>query len=152
MGGNLNLKGKPLKQQFKILIADRNPHVRKFLKREMTADGYQVRLAENGRQLLKWVFSKEPIDLLIVDPDLPDVDIASLFSKLRDRIPFLPMVIHSFLSDYTDHSDVFYEISFVEKQGSSIDHLKKAVFEILHKPDSEYEQAAQMEGYHPGGD
>jgi DNA-binding NtrC family response regulator len=133
MGGNLNLKGKPLKRQFKILIADRNPHVRKFLQREMTADGYQVRLAESGRQLLQWAFNKEPIDLLIVDPDLPDTDIASLFSKLRNRIPFLPMVVHTHLSDYTDHLDAFHQIPFVEKHGSSIDHLKKVISDILQK-------------------
>lgn len=135
-----------MKRQFKILIADRNPHVREFLKRELTVDGYQVRLAENGRQLLKWVFNKEPIDLLIVDPDLPDTDIASLFTKLHDRIPFLPMVIHTFLSDYIDHSDVFHQIPFVEKQGNSIDHLKKEVFEILHKPDPGYEKPVSSDG------
>jgi len=131
-----------VKKIFNILIADRNPHVREFLKREMTADGYQVRLAENGRQLIKWAFNTESIDLLIVDPDLPDTDKASLFSKLRDRNPFLPVVIHTFLSDYNDHSDVFHEVFFVEKQGGSIDHVKKVVFEILHKPDSAREQPA----------
>ena len=138
-----------MKRQFKILIADRNPHVREFLKREMTADGYQVRLAENGQQLLKWVFDKKPFDLLIVDPDLPDTDIESLFSKLRDRIPFLRMVIHTFLSDYIDHPDVFHEIRYVEKQGNSIDHLKKAVLEILHKPDPRHEQPVSSDGHHP---
>lgn len=123
-----------MKRVFNILIADRNPHVREFLKREMTADGYKVRLAKNGRQLIKWAFNKEPIDLLIVDPDLPDIDISSLFEEFRDRIPPLQVVIHAFLSDYNDHPDIFYELPFVEKQGSSIDHLKKTVFKILHKP------------------
>ena len=115
----------------------------------MTADGYKVRLAENGRQILKWVFNKEPIDLLVVDPNFPDVDIASLFSKLRDRIPLLPIVIHTFLSDYTDHQDIFHQIPLVEKQGSSIDYLKKAIFEILHKPGPGYEQAVSSEEHHP---
>lgn len=141
-----------MKQQFKILIADRNPHVREFLKREMIADGYLVRLAENGRQLIKWVFNKEPVDLLIIDPDLPDTDMASLFATLRDRIPMLPMVIHTFLSDYNDHPDVFYQIPFVEKHGSSIDHLKKTVYQILHQSDPEYEQTAVRKEHHSMGD
>ena len=141
-----------MKKIFNILIADRNPHVREFLKREITADGYQVRLAENGRQLIKCMFSKEPIDLLIVDPDLPDTDIASLFSKLRDQAPFLPMVIHTFLSEYTDHLKVFHEIPFVEKQGSSIDQLKKLIFRILHKPKQEHDKHTSSEVRHLAGD
>ena len=122
-----------MKKEFNILIADRNPHVREFLKREMMTDGYQVRLAENGRQLLKWVYHHEHLDLLIVDPDLPDIDVLSLVTKLRDRIPFLPVVVHTFLLDYSDHLDVLQSFPFVEKKGSSIEHLKKVVFDILQK-------------------
>jgi DNA-binding NtrC family response regulator len=130
-----------VKYNYHILIADRNPHVREFLKREMTAEGYQVQLAENGRQLTKWVFNKEPFDLLIVDPDLPDTDMPLFFSKLKSRIPFLPIVVHAFLSDYTDYADIFEKLPFVEKRGSSVEHLKKVVFEILHESDPAQQQS-----------
>lgn len=139
-----------MKNKFNILVADRNPHVREFLKRELTSEGYQVRMAESGRQLIKWAFHKESLDLLIVDPDLPDTDIQSLFAKLRDRIPFLPIVVHTFLSDYTEHADLWNEIPFVEKEGSSIENLKKVVFDILQKPNKEHDQAASGHGQHPG--
>ncbi len=141
-------RGKVLKRQFNLLIADRNPHVRDFLKREMAAAGYQVRLAENARQLIKWLFNNELIDLLILDPDLPDTDITSLFRKLRDRIPNLPIVIHTYISDYNDHPDVFQKTLFVEKEGNSIDHLKKVVFEILDKPKQGYGQSGGSEKHH----
>ena len=120
-----------MKQEVYILIADRNPHVREFIKREMMADGYRVRLVENGRQLLKWIYHNERFDLLIVDPDLPDIDVSSLLTKLRNRIPFLPVVVHTFLSDYSEHSDVLRAFPFVEKKGSSVEHLKKIVHDIL---------------------
>jgi len=138
-----------VKYKFNILIADRNPHVREFLRREMTAEGYQVQLAENGRHLIKWVFdNKEAFDLLIIDPDLPDTDMPALLKKLRDRVPFLPMVVHAFPSDYTDHSDVLQKIPFVEKRGSSIEHLKKVVFEILHKSDPGQQKSATNDTSH----
>ena len=121
-----------MKHKFCILIADRNPHVRELLKREMTAEGYQVRLAENGRQLLKRAFQNEKLDLLIVDPDLPDVDGPSLLAELQDRIPFVPMVVHSFLSDQMEYLGLSNSVKFVEKQGRSIEHLKKVVSEILY--------------------
>ncbi|MBU0987155.1 MAG: response regulator [Proteobacteria bacterium] len=132
-----------MKHKFSILIADRNPHVRELLRREMTAEGYQAQVAENGRQLIKWAFNSEHFDLLIVDPDLPDVDVSALFVKLRERIPPLPLVVHSFLSDYTEYSDVLQRMPFVEKQGRSIEQLKKVVFEILHKPGQRHDHTSK---------
>ena len=132
-----------MKQIFTILIADRNPHVREFLKREMMADGYRVRLAENGRQLLKLVYHHDHLDLLIVDPDLPDIDVSSLLTKLQNRIPSLPVVVHTFLSDYSDHLDVLQAFPFVEKRGSSIERLKKVVFDSLQKYYSKQTQIAK---------
>jgi len=128
-----------------MLIADRNPHVREFLKREMVAEGYQVRLAENGRQLLKWVYHHEHLDLLIMDTDLPDIDVSSLLEKLHDRIPFLPLVIHAFLSDYADNSDVLKDFPFVEKEGSSVERLKKVVSALLQK---HYSKQTRSKKYH----
>ena len=123
-----------MKTSFHILIADRNPHVREFLRREMLAEGYQVRLAENGRELSKWAFHNEKLDLVIVDPDLPDIDVPSLLKKLKDRIPFVPIVVHTFMTDYTEYALLLQNIPVVEKRGSSIERLKKLVFEILHQP------------------
>lgn len=128
-----SLLEKAVKQEFNILIADRNPHVREFLKREMTADGYRVQLAENARQLFKWIHHNEHLDLLIVDPDLPDMDVPSLLSQLREQFPLLPVVVHTLLTEKFDPSDRWSDFPFVEKQGGSIEVLKKLVFDILHK-------------------
>jgi DNA-binding NtrC family response regulator len=122
---------------FNILIADRNPHVREFLKREMMATGYRVWLAENGKEVLKWAYHHEPLDLLILDPDLPDTDETFLFEKLEDRIPVLPVVIHSFLPDDANHAAILRGAVFVEKSGNSIERLKKVVLEILQSSNSE---------------
>ncbi len=140
-----------MKQKFNILIADRNPHVREFLKRELSAEGYRVLLAENGRQLIKLALNNRNIDLLIMDPDLPDTDISSLLTELRNRIRLLPVVVHTFLSDYTEHADLWDKIHFIEKRGSSVEHLKKVVFDILQKPNKERSQTASGHGPHPVG-
>ncbi|MFO7685865.1 MAG: response regulator [Desulfobacterales bacterium] len=110
-----------------ILIADRNPHVRKFLKRELEAEGYRVQLAESGVELLKWVFHPHPLDLVILDPDLPDTVAHQLMNKLKNRKPPLPVVIHAFLSDYAAAPDTLDADAFVEKGGNSIESLKKAI-------------------------
>jgi len=120
-----------LKKEFKILIADRNSNVREFLKREMTDEGYAVVMAENGRDVLKWVYNLNPVDLLILDPDLPDADESLLLMKLNQKTPYIPVVLHTFFSDYIATSKILALSEFVEKGGNSIEQLKKIIETIL---------------------
>lgn len=116
-----------------ILIADRNPHVRKFLKRELESEGYRVRLAESGVELLKWAFHPDPLDLVILDPDLPDTGAQQLMEKLKDRLPPLTVVIHAFLSDYAAAPDTLNADAFVEKGGNSVESLKRVILDLKHR-------------------
>jgi DNA-binding NtrC family response regulator len=122
-----------VEKEFKILVADRNQRVREFLKRELMAEGYRVRLAKNVQEVLKKVYHFETLDLLILDPDLPGIDKLSLLKKLQNRIPALPVVVHTYLADYTDYRNELSKLAFVEKSGSSVESLKKMVHEILGK-------------------
>jgi CheY-like chemotaxis protein len=112
------------------LIADRNPHVRRFLKRELEAEGYRIRLAESGIEVLKWAFHPDPLDLIILDPDLPDTGAGQLIDKLKDRIPPLKVVIHAFLSDYAAPHDTLSADAFIEKGGNSSEALKKVLLDL----------------------
>jgi DNA-binding NtrC family response regulator len=122
-----------VKEGFTILIADRNPHVRKLLEREIRAEGYRVRLAKNARDLLEWVYHYEPLDLLILDPDLPDAEDTLMLKKVNNRIPALPVILHGYLTDDSGYSAVLKSAVFVEKRGSSIEYLKKVISDILKK-------------------
>ena len=122
-----------MKKQYTILIADRNPHVRTFLKREMVRDGYEVRLAATGEEALKLAYGSEPIDLLILDPDLPGTSHVSLMEKIGDRIPSLPVVVHGLSSESSPPAGNRNEVAFVEKDGGSIVNLKRAVPKVLGK-------------------
>lgn len=95
------------------------------------AEGYRVRLAKNVQEVLKKVYHPETLDLLILDPDLPGIDKLALLKKLQNRIPALPVVVHTFLSDYTDYTNELSKLAFVEKSGSSVESLKNMVHEIL---------------------
>ena len=130
-------------KQHTILIADRNSHVRGFLKRELTAEGYDIRLAKCGREVLKWAYRLEPLDLIILDLDLPDIDEQSLFSKLHDRIPLLPIVIHSFQPGGANSAVNYEHAVFVEKGGNSIEKLKMVVNDILSSRKSRRPSAAK---------
>ena len=122
-----------MKKKFNILIGERNPHIREFLKREMVTEGYHVQLAKNSRDVLKLVYSSTPIDLVIIDPDLPDASELNLFKSLEDRIPTLPLVIHGYGSDRLDCCLRLKPAMFVPKQGNSSETLKNIVSELLLK-------------------
>jgi CheY-like chemotaxis protein len=138
-----------LKGSCTILIADRNPHVREFLKRELTAEGYEVQVAKNGQELISRVFSHEPLDLLILDPDMPDADAKTILEDINDRVPALPLVIHTFLSEDLGHQPLPASAAVVEKKGNSVEGLKQAVFHILMRMDLRSAKHPPSPGVHP---
>jgi len=120
-----------MQREFNLLIVDRNPHIRNFLKREFQSEGYTVHLAKNSRELADLIYGPAPIDLVIIDPIFPDVSELNLFRSLEDRVPPLLFVIHSDLNDYVESTSSTRKAAFVPKQGSSSEDLKDVVRSLL---------------------
>ena len=70
---------------------------------------------------------------MILDPDLPDADDVSLMEKLNDRIPSLPVIVHSCDAAYNRHSGFSDIEAFVEKTGNSVERLKNVIAEVLRQ-------------------
>ena len=120
-----------MQKEFNLLIVDRNPHIRNFLKREFQSEGYNIQLAKSGRELMDLIYSSAPIDLVIIDPDIPDVSQPKLIKSLEDRVPTLPFVIHSDLFVYLESTSHISKAMFVPKRGSSSEILKYVVWNLL---------------------
>ena len=118
-------------KRYRVLIADRNPRIRNFLKREFTMAGYLVRLAENSEQLLRILYGPTRLDLLIIDPDFPDADVSLLSKKLDDRVPQIPVILHTLDTDLKSTELPLHPQRWIEKNGCSVENLKKAVDRIL---------------------
>lgn len=118
--------------EFYILVADRNRHVREFLRRELIAQGYRVQVAGDGREVVHMVEGPERPDLLVLDLDLPYVDGFSILERLQDRNPLMPVVVHALLGDYADSFRVRHAAAFVEKSGDT-NSLKAAVGDALQR-------------------
>jgi DNA-binding NtrC family response regulator len=119
-----------MNDEFHILIADRNRHVREFLQRELKADGYRVQVARDGREVLLTLNSEQPPDLLILDLDIPYEGWPDLLKQIRRCTPAIPVVIHTLLTEYAGHPDLQDTAAFLEKSGNT-DTLKKAVRDVL---------------------
>lgn len=115
-----------------ILIADRNSHVRMFLMREMMTAGYRVKLAATGESVLKIAYTLGDVDAVILDPDLPGVEGSALLQALSERIPPLPVVLHT---HRRHEGEKFFAddrwFTIIEKTGDSIERIKKAVNMLL---------------------
>jgi DNA-binding NtrC family response regulator len=128
----------------KILIADRNRHVRDFLRRELMSEGYQVEVARDGREILQMLNGQDQPDLLILDLELPYLIELKVLELLQERLPSLPVVIHSFLPEAESHLPE--AAKFLEKSEDT-NLLKAVVAELLGKNNL----AASKPGQDKGG-
>lgn len=122
-----------MRKNITILIADRNSHVREFLNRELRSEGYGVQEAKDGRDVLKTIQSDRRPDLLILDIDMPYVSGLTILEDLQKRESPLPVIIHTYLTEYEKHPAVQKAASFWEKRGDNIDGFKLSVAEVLRK-------------------
>jgi len=81
----------------RILVVDDEPAIRRFLNSALTADGYSVTQAEDGRTALAAIQRDKP-DLLIIDLGLPDLDGQDLIREVRGASD-VPIIILSVRDD-----------------------------------------------------
>ncbi len=81
----------------RILVVDDEPPIRKLLRMGLTAQGYEVIDAPNGKAALELLAQKP--HLVILDLGLPDIDGLDLLRQLRQREEALPIVVLSSRGD-----------------------------------------------------
>jgi len=114
-----------------ILIADRNPHIRKFLIRELADSGYDVCSVDNANDLLQMIYRNDRIDLLVLDPDFPCMEALDLAHKIVDRVPQIPVVLHC-VRGSDDFSGLYGAHAVqIEKNGQSVEILKETIHRLL---------------------
>jgi len=121
-----------VKGKFRILIADRNPYVRQFLRRELIAEGYQATVAKDGREVLSVINSSEAPDILILDLDTPYIFELSLLELLHEDHPDLPIIIQSWPAPELNHLKMPSGVAFLENK-EDIELLKKTIKEVIEK-------------------
>lgn len=81
----------------KILVVDDEPAIRKLLRMGLTAHGYEVLDASNGKIALEQLANKP--NLVILDLGLPDIDGLELLRRIRHQQDALPIVVLSSRGD-----------------------------------------------------
>jgi len=81
----------------RVLIVEDEPPIRKLLRMGLTAQGYQIWEAPDGRSALELLAQKP--DLIILDLGLPDVQGLELLRTIRARNEQVPIVVLSSRGD-----------------------------------------------------
>jgi two-component system, NtrC family, response regulator AtoC len=100
-----------------ILVADDEPNLRRVLGAQLSRDGHEVHLAEDGRAALKCLADNH-IDLVITDLKMPFVDGMGLLRRALEVDPSLPVVM------ITAHGTV----------DNAVEALKTGAFDYITKP------------------
>jgi two-component system, OmpR family, response regulator MprA len=85
----------------KLLVVDDEPSVRASLERALRLDGFEVALAEDGRQALE-LLAEVRVDAIVLDVSMPQVDGIEVCRRLRgvgDRTPVLMLTARDAIDD-----------------------------------------------------
>jgi two-component system, cell cycle sensor histidine kinase and response regulator CckA len=79
-----------------LLIVDDEPLMTQILSLQMTKQGFHALVADSAREALKIIDAAEtPIDLIITDMSMPEMDGTALAQALYDRSLDIPVLIAS---------------------------------------------------------
>ncbi|UCE72082.1 MAG: response regulator [Nitrospiraceae bacterium] len=113
----------------KILVVDDEHNIRLLLKEELSDEGYDVILAENGSTALALIKEERP-DLVTLDIKMPGEDGLSVLRKIREIEYDLPVIICSAYSIFKSDFSAVAADHYVVKS-SNFDELKNKIKEIL---------------------
>lgn len=89
----------------KVLIVDNHSAIRKWLTASLGKIGHEVDQATSGKAALE-IASREPIDLILVDVDLPGMDGCQVLSSLKGnpRTRAIPVIMLTAIPSYETES------------------------------------------------
>ena len=114
-----------------LLIVDDEINQRKLYQEELSEEGYQIKLARNGKEALDSI-SEAPPDLVVLDIRMPVMDGLEALGKIIGKERNIPVIIHSAYSSYKDDFISWAADDFVQKS-SDLTELKRKIRTLLDR-------------------
>ncbi len=100
-----------------ILVIDDEDIVRTSCSRTLTPGGYEVKLAQNGREGLK-IMSENKVDVVLTDLKMPDMDGIEVLRKIKQDWPDVEVII----------------ITGYQTVDTAVKSIKLGAFDYIEKP------------------
>lgn len=124
-----------------VLVIDDEPNVRWFVARILYPRGYDILTAANGMEGLKKIQTEKKIDLLVMDPSMPEMGGLEVLKAARKTNPALPIIVVSADASKKDECLLLGVEAFIQKP-YSLEEFCRALelivdlqeFEKFHMP------------------
>ena len=115
----------------RILVVDDEKNIRQLFQEELLDEGYQVMVADGGKQALEKIASRPP-DLVIVDIRMPDMTGLELMEEIRKTYKDMPMIVCTALRALQDDFTIWEsQVSAFLAKPVDLDELKQKVKECI---------------------
>lgn len=101
-----------------ILVAERNPHMRGFLCRELARWNLLVREAKNSDEVMSNLSSSTPPDLVVLAINTINTGSMGILERITTQYPDIPVVLHAFSEDMLEIPALERVQAMVQKNGN----------------------------------
>lgn len=116
----------------KIVVVERNPHIRSLVQRELISEGYTVFAPACEKELLDLFSGRQTVDLMIIDPEVLDNNFGHIAEKISVYRPDLPVIVHALAVDKDGVVPFGSVLERIEKNWDSISELKKVTADVMN--------------------
>jgi DNA-binding response OmpR family regulator len=121
-----------VKPEIRLLIAERNPRMRDFLRREFSRRNFIVDGAATGDELFEKLETGGHVHLVVLAANTPEGWRIGLIDQIVEQYPTLPVILHTYLEDLEDSPSLRKFAAMVEKSGNPED-LARMVALVLER-------------------
>jgi len=115
----------------KILIVDDEESIRLLYQQELSEEGYEVIVAENGKECLEKLDQETP-DVVILDVRMPVMDGIETLGRIINKKKELPVILNTAYSSYRDDFMTWAAEAYVVKS-FDLAEMKAKIREILDR-------------------
>jgi DNA-binding response OmpR family regulator len=113
----------------RVLLVEDESNQRLLYERELTKEGYEVVLAEDGKEALDKLREQRP-DLVVLDLCMPGMDGIETLGKVLSRDNTIPVILHTAYSSYKDNFMTWSADAYVVKS-ADLGELKAKIRDVL---------------------